>query len=222
MIPEPKRVPARRQVSAAYPERHGRLGWAAAVRVALVLLLVPAGCEPPKPEAKAWSTLPHLPDLDGKVVGWNPPSGTRAVVFVFAGVECPISNRVQPELEALEAELSSRRIAFYEIYPYPDETAEGIRKHRLEYRRSAMAFLDKEHVLAKALGAHRTPEAVAMAADGRKIYQGRINDQYRALGVAKPEPTRHDLAEALRGFLAGEEPSGTTVPAVGCSFRALP
>ncbi len=181
-----------------------------------------SGCRPEGGGGEGLTGLPPLVDLQGRTAALELGAQTRAVVFVFVGVECPISNRFLPELAALEAELAPQGVKFVTVYPFPDETPERIGAHRAEFGQGGAAYRDPEHVLARALGAHRTPEAVALTRDGRRIYQGRINDQYRSLGVARPEPTRHDLAEALRGFLGGEAPSGKGFPAVGCSFRSSP
>lgn len=174
------------------------------------------------PVVEGWAGLPTLESLDGTPTRWEPEPEDRFVAFVFVGIECPISNRCQPELGALGKELGPRGVRFIQVYPFPDENAERIRAHRAEYGITAAACRDPRHVLASVLGAHRTPEVVVLARDGRKIYQGRVNDQYPALGVAKPEPTRHDLAEALRDHLAGGSAAAKTSPAVGCSFRSAP
>ncbi|MCC7374416.1 MAG: redoxin domain-containing protein [Verrucomicrobiales bacterium] len=161
-------------------------------------------------------------DLDGKLTTLDSgPKGT-ACVFVFLGVECPIANRCLPELVALETELGPQGVRFHHIYPNADETPEAIHRHRAEYGLNSAAYRDPTLGLARTLGASKTPEAVALSSNGELIYQGRINDQFAALGIGKPEPTRHDLADALRGFLRGAPHVGRGPPAVGCSFRALP
>ena len=141
------------------------------------------------------------------------------MVVVFVGVECPISNRCLPELKTLEDRLSPKGVRFLHVYPNPDESAEIIRRHRGDYLLGTEAFRDPEHQLARKLNAHCTPEVVALAADGRLIYRGRVNDQFTALGVGRPQPTRHDLQEALDAFLGGDAPGGRVTLAVGCTFR---
>lgn len=186
-----------------------------ALAVFLLLTCVP-GCSSRHPPSLS------AIDLEGHPTAIGADPNGRAFVILFLGVECPISNRYLPELVALENELGPRGIRFFHVYPNPDETPEVIRRHRAEYHLPATAFRDPQWSLARTLGTSKTPEAVALTAEGRVIYHGRVNDQYAALGVGKPEPTRHDLAEALREFLKGAPPVGNGPPAVGCSFRALP
>jgi hypothetical protein len=187
------------------------------MRAGVLLLLLGA-------QGSSAGSFPSLSaeDLEGRAQLLAPSPDGRAIVFVFLGTECPIANRCLPELKALQAEFVKHGIAFAHVYPNADETPEAIRRHRAEYQLPAQAYRDPEHILAAKLKAHRTPEVVALAADGRLIYQGRVNDLYGALGVSRPQPTRHDLAEHLRAFLQGAPPAGVVQPAVGCSFRSPP
>ncbi|MCW5556266.1 MAG: hypothetical protein KIT22_00205 [Verrucomicrobiae bacterium] len=169
-----------------------------------------AHSEEPNPVA-TW----ELTALSGEAVSWRPGPKGRVVVFAFLGADCPISNRAQPELSRLARELSPD-VEFVPVYPNAGEDADAIRRHRTEYQLTPVAYRDPKQRLADALQVGVTPEVVALTAGGRLIYRGRINDQFGGLGRGRPEPTRHDLAEALGAFLAGSPPAGRVTPAVGC------
>jgi hypothetical protein len=185
---------------------------------ALGLLGITAGC---RGTARTPSGYPVV-RLDGQPTKLIPAAGDRALVFLFVGVDCPISNRSLPELNRLVRDLAPHGVRFVFIYPNADESTAAIRRHEAEFSLTAEVYRDPEHRLARELGATVTPEAVALSADGRLIYRGRVNDQYAALGQSRPAPTQHDLSDALAGFLAGTPPAGRVQPAVGCSFRAQP
>lgn len=163
-----------------------------------------------------------LAALDGSARTVSLQPGERALVFVFLSVECPIANRCLPELRQLAGEFATNGVRFLHIYAQPDETDEAIRQHRREFALEGEAFRDPQHRLAERFNARTTPEVVAVAADGGLIYQGRVNDQYAALGRGKPAPTKHDFAEALRDFLSSGKPRAVRTRAVGCTFRAEP
>ena len=57
---------------------------------------------------------------------------------------------------------------------------------------------------------------VAIWAGGRVVYRGRIDDRYVDLGVERPAPTRHDLADALTASLGGKPAPHPRTQAVGC------
>jgi hypothetical protein len=77
------------------------------------------------------------------------------------------------------------------------------------------ALRDPAHALVKFTKATITPEA-AVVAGGRVVYRGRIDDRYVDLGVERPSPTVHDLADALAAVLAGKPVPHATTQAVGC------
>jgi len=163
-----------------------------------------------------------LAALDGSARPASLQPVERALVFVFLSVECPIANRCLPELRQLAGEFATNGVRFLHIYAPPDEDDEAIRRHRREFALDGEAFRDPQHRLAERFGARTTPEVVAVAADGSLIYQGRVNDQYAALGRGKPAPTKHDLADALREFLRSGKPQAVRTRAVGCTFRTEP
>src|SRR5216684_2626005 len=91
------------------------------------------------------------------------------------------------------------------VDPNPAESPEAIRGHLKDYRYPASAIRDPRQQLARFAAATITPEAAVYDRQGRRIYLGRVDDRYVALGVERPAPTRHDLEEAL-----------DAAPAVGC------
>jgi hypothetical protein len=148
-----------------------------------------------------------------------PRAGERAVVVVFVAVDCPIANRVLPELRRLADELAPRGVRFVQVYANADETDAAVAAHRADFGLTGPAVRDAGGALAARFGAHVTPEAVVVGRGGRLVYQGRINDQYAAPGVGRPAPTRHDLADALRAYLDAGHVTGRGPAAVGCSVR---
>jgi len=158
-----------------------------------------------------------LRDPDGHVV--NPflaAESSTAVVFLFASVDCPVSNRYAPMVQRLHAEYAPKNVAFWLVYPNPTDTPDAVREHLKEYGYPVHALLDPRHELVKLTGALVTPEAAVFDKARALAYHGRLDDKYVSLGVERPAATRHDLADALAAVVAGRTPSETTAPAVGC------
>ena len=145
------------------------------------------------------------------------PDGTRAIVFLFTSTDCPISNRYAPEVRRIAQAFTSKGVVFRLVYPNSAEDAATIREHMaaFSYAGDAQALRDPTHALVKFVGATVTPEAVVWAG-GRVVYRGRIDDRYVDLGVERPAPTRHDLADALTASLGGKPVPHPTTQAVGC------
>ena len=56
---------------------------------------------------------------------------------------------------------------------------------------------------------------------GRIVYRGRIDDRYVDLGLERPAPTKHDLADALAAVVDGKPVQQATTQAVGCFIADL-
>lgn len=153
---------------------------------------------------------------------FRPAPDTRAVVFQFLGTECPIANRVLPELDRLAREYRAKGIQFVTVYSNFTETADGVRQQRAEAGVSGDAGLDPHQTLADQLGVTVTPELVVLTPEGKLIYRGRVNDQYAGLGQGKPAPQRHDLAEALAEFVKTGQPTGIQTKPAGCRIQRRP
>ena len=145
------------------------------------------------------------------------PAGTKAIVFLFTSTDCPISNRYAPEVQRVVSEFASRGVVFRLVYPNPADEAAAIHEHMtaFSYAGAMEALRDPAHTLVKFTRAVVTPEA-AVVAGGRVVYRGRIDDRYVDLGLERPAPTQHDLADALAAVLAGKRVPHATTQAVGC------
>ena len=156
--------------------------------------------------------------LDGAAVdALRTPPGVKAIVFLFTSTDCPISNRYAPEVRRIVAAYAARGVTFRLVYPNPAEQASAIREHMTAfgYDGSFQALRDPKLALVKYVKATVTPES-AVVVGGRVAYCGRNDDRYVDLGLERPAPTRHDLADALTAVLAGRPVPNPTTQAVGC------
>ena len=157
-----------------------------------------------------------LPDPQGKLHQPSEWQGSKAVVLLFLGTECPISNGYAPEMARLAKEFGARGVLFYGVHCDPDVTAEIARTHAKDYSLPFPLLLDPQQVLARQTGAGHTPEAVLLSPTGEVLYRGRIDDRYAAPGKLRVEPTVRDLEDALGAVLAGGKPKLRETRAVGC------
>jgi thiol-disulfide isomerase/thioredoxin len=145
------------------------------------------------------------------------PAGTKAIVFLFTSTDCPISNRYAPEVQRVVSEFAGKGVVFRLVYPNSSDEAAAIREHMTAFSYAGLmeALRDPAHALVRFAKATITPEA-AVVAGGRVVYRGRIDDRYVDLGLERPAPTRHDLADALAAVIAGQRVPHATTQAVGC------
>jgi hypothetical protein len=159
----------------------------------------------------------RLPDLDNRLVdpflaGENAP----AIVFLFTSVECPVSNRYAPVVQRLHETFATRGAAFWLVYPNPSDSPRAIRDHLKAFGYPIHALRDPKHELVTFAHATVTPEAAVYDRGRTLAYRGRIDDRYVSIGIERPNPTKHDLQDALAAIFAGRRVSEASTTAVGC------
>jgi peroxiredoxin len=168
--------------------------------------------EQPLPRVTAFAVA----DTDGNRQTLESWRAHRAVVVVFLGTECPVSNGYAPEFERLHQRFATDGVAFYGVYCEPGVTAEGARKHAAEYRLAFPLLLDPEQQLAATIGARTMPEVAVVSSDGKVLYRGRIDNRYTAKGERRVEATTHELRDAIQAVLEGKSPEPAVTQPFGC------
>jgi hypothetical protein len=139
----------------------------------------------------------------------------RAVVLVFLGTECPISNLYVPGLLALEKRYRSKEVQFIAVYPHEHEDLDRVAIHSHDRDIPFPVLKDFGQRLAGSLGVARVPAVAMFAKEFGLRYRGRIDDRYGA-GGRRQKATRDDLAEAIEDVLAGKKVRVAETEADGC------
>ncbi|NJL28876.1 MAG: redoxin domain-containing protein, partial [Thermoanaerobaculia bacterium] len=181
----------------------------------LVFLLLP-------PASSAQSPT----DLDGNpfdpfAVAAEPETvpAVKAIVLAFAGPECPISNRLAPDLIRVVRDFEKHGVRFYLVYPEVEVDGETARRHAAAYGYAFPALLDHGRVLVEKAQATILSEVALFSPAGELLYRGRINDRVLDFGTLRPEPSREDLRLALDDVLAGRPVAEPRTQAIGCIIR---
>jgi peroxiredoxin len=156
-----------------------------------------------------------LKDAQGHSLSLADFGDKSAVVVVFIGTECPISNSFMLRLSELHKSFSGRGVQFIAINSNQQDSVSSVAKHA---RVNAIPFpvlKDEGGVVADQFGARRTPEAFVLDPERRIRYRGRIDDQF-GIGFKRSQPTRRDLALALEEVLAGKTVTVPETTVAGC------
>jgi hypothetical protein len=181
-------------------------------RLALAVAFV-IGLSAPRP-AQAPLTVR---DLDGRASTPLAAAHGQTNLIVFLNAECPISARYAPEIDRITAEYGRKGVRTWLVYADPALSVPAARANLGDFHphTTATVVIDAGFALTAAVDATVTPEA-AVYTDSGRVYRGRIDDLYIAIGSAKRAPARHDLRVALDAVLAGRPvPAAETSP-VGC------
>jgi thiol-disulfide isomerase/thioredoxin len=145
----------------------------------------------------------------------------KAVVVVFIGTECPISNAYAPVLTGLQKEYSSKGVLFVGVNSNRQDDAAAVAKHTKEFSLSFPVLKDEGTTLADRFAARRTPEAFVLDGERTVRYRGRIDDQMDK-GFKRPQAQNRDLANALDAVLAGKEVATAVTEPAGCFIGRKP
>jgi hypothetical protein len=129
-------------------------------------------------------------------------SAAEVQVFLFVRTDCPATNRYAPEFRRIAEEFQGRHVAFYLVYPNPDENKRAIENHMAEFGFPGTPLRDPDHELQKRAKATLTPEAAVFDAAGNLRYHGR------------PE----ELEAAISAVVAGKPVMRAETKAIGCSL----
>ena len=138
-----------------------------------------------------------------------------ALVLVFLGADCPVSNLYVPRLLALEKKYRPQKIQFLGVYANEREDLDQIAAHAADRDLPFPILKDCGQKLADQLGVTRGPSVVVLDGAFNLRYRGRIDDRY-GVAVRRPQASRDDLGEALEDVLAGKKVRVAETEADGC------
>lgn len=159
--------------------------------------------------------------MDGTPLGELAPPGTRAVVLFFVASDCPVSNRMFPEMRRLRQTFGSRGVRTWFVYPNLNEKPAEIAAHQAAFDAGGQTLQDPAGALVRLSHAVATPEMAVLAPASRgwyAAYTGRIDNRYLHLGLERPAATEHDGEDALNAVLEGRAPRVPAGQPVGCAI----
>jgi len=163
----------------------------------------------------------RLLDLDDQPFELWQHSPDNVTVVIFTRSDCPISNRIAPEICRLHNAYHPRGVDFYLIYVDPQEQPAAIRRHLADFGYPCLGLRDPQHALVAYCQATATPEAVVFDKNREIVYRGRVSDLYADLGNARSEPTSCDLADAVESTILGRPVANPRTRAIGCAIADL-
>lgn len=151
---------------------------------------------------KAWSLAEQARDA-------------KAVVVVFMGTECPVSNAYAPKLADLMKKYADQGVVFIGINSNEQDEAEAVARHAKSYQLPYPVLKDDGFKLAEKFSVVRIPEAFVL--DGQRFvrYRGRIDDQFTPI-AKRDKATSREMLDAVDAVLAGREVKTASTTPAGC------
>jgi len=156
-------------------------------------------------------------DLDGRATSPLMAATGEINLLIFVSADCPISARYSPEINRIVRDYQPKGVRTWLVYAEAKTTPTAVRANLSEFHAglSAPAVIDADFRLTAAVGATVTPEAAVYTSAGR-VYRGRIDDLYQAIGEGRRAAEHHDLRDALDAVIAGRPVAAAETKAIGC------
>src|SRR5262245_29626899 len=156
-------------------------------------------------------------DLEGRAASPLVAAAGAINLLIFVSTDCPISARSSPEIDRIVRDYRPKGVRAWLVYAEAKTTPAAVRAHLAEFHRglTVPAIVDTDFRLTAAVGATVTPEAAVYTPAGR-VYRGRIDDLYQAIGQGRRAAEHHDLRDALDAVIAGRPVAAPETKAIGC------
>jgi peroxiredoxin len=165
-----------------------------------------------------------LPDFNGKVVSDADFKGSKALLVAFICEHCPFVRHVRSEFARFAKEYDAKglkvvAIMSNSIEEFPQDGPEGMKKEAQEAGYVFPYLFDKDQNVAKAFKAACTPDLFLFDSSRRLVYRGQFDGSRPKNSVPV---TGADLRAAADAVLAGNAPSETQRPSMGCNIKWYP
>ena len=160
-----------------------------------------------------------LPGVDGQNHSLDSYAGAETLVLVQSCNHCPYVQAWEGRLSSIARDYADRGVRVVAVNSndaesHPEDSFDEMRKRSREQGFTFDYLYDEPQAVAQALGAERTPEVFVYDRDRRLRYHGAIDDNRDEAGVSQQY-----LRDALDAVLAGDDPSVTETPPVGCTVK---
>jgi peroxiredoxin len=151
------------------------------------------------------------------LISWQISNAQPAPVsiYVFLSPECPLCQNYTRTLNQLEQNYTGK-IRIIGIVPGKTWKKSDLTTFAAKYHLTFPLQQDSDLKLTHSLHATTTPEAILLGPDKTVIYQGAIDNWYKALGRSAGKPTKNYLQDAIDYTLRHQPPPTKKTEPVGC------
>lgn len=176
---------------------------------------LPIGASLPNPSAK-------MLDISGQEVSLSQAMKKNGLLVMFSCNTCPYVIKNQERTIAISKHALANEIGVVilnsnEAYRGEDDSYEAMKKYAEEQKYDWYYLVDKNHVMADAFGANRTPECFLFDKNSKLVYHGAIDDNPSDASAV----SRKHLTVAIDELAAGKAIAVKESKSVGCTIKRL-
>ncbi len=172
------------------------------------------------------STMPRadlkLKDISGKEITMKDAKKDNGILVMFSCNTCPYVIKNQQRTVAISAYATKMNVGVIilnsnEAYRGDEDSYDAMKEYAKDQNYKWNYVVDKNHEVADAFGANRTPECFLFDKNLKLVYHGAIDDN----PSDKDNVKRNHLQEAINELTAGKDISVKESRSVGCTIKRL-
>jgi hypothetical protein len=136
-------------------------------------------------------------------------------LYVFMDVECPISQIYTKRLTDLFCQYGNA-VTFEAVYPMQGIDTKAIESFKIEYNFKITYTIDTTRILVEKYQITTIPEVIVLNEQNEIVYRGAIDNQFVALGIARPKPDAFYVKDAIEALLNHRFIKISKTKAIGC------
>lgn len=161
-----------------------------------------------------------MDDISGKQLSLADVKGENGTLLIFSCHTCPFVRAWEDRYLSIAELAKANNIGMIVVNPNEDIRDKGASLEDNKKRAKEVGYtfpytVDKNHQLADAYGATRTPHVYLMDKNNVLVFRGAIDDNSRSAADVE----RTYLADAINELVAGKEITTKTSRAIGCTIK---
>lgn len=196
------------------------------IPLGLLALIVSSSALAPSDNLPIGSDMPEakhkMKDISGKEIALADAAGANGLLVMFSCNTCPYVIKNQERTVEICSYAKKQNIGVVvvnsnEAYRKGEDSYDEMKKYAAEQHYQWNYVVDKDHVVADAFSANRTPETFLFDKNLKLVYHGAIDDNPSDASAV----TRQHLREAINELVAGKAVSVTESRSVGCTIKRI-
>ncbi|MDP4712497.1 MAG: thioredoxin family protein [Saprospiraceae bacterium] len=177
--------------------------------------LLTLGSALPQPE------LEMLDAAGGKKYSFKSSMKENGLLVMFSCNTCPYVLAWEDRFNDIAAACAANKVGFIVLNPNEgtrgsDDSPAAMVEHAREAAYTFPYVIDKNHKMADAFGATRTPELFLFGSDMKLKYTGAIDDNRSAAGV-----TKKFIFDAISNMVGGKAIDPASTKSIGCTIKRV-
>lgn len=172
------------------------------------------------------STAPMLEhsveDINGRAITLSQMAESNGLIVVFSSNTCPLVTRWEDRLKSISNSARTSNVGMIALNPNERIRDRGESISDMKRRATKQAYnfiyaMDKDHAIADAFGATRTPEVFLFNADMKLVFSGNIDDNANNAAAVK----KNYLEDAMQAMIEGQSVSTAKIKLQGCTIKRM-